>query len=159
MPLMIPDTTFYMYSGLTKASTVFSDSKTLVFSVPSTFDEVSTILEYEQAFYDFQELGIDTIYCTCVTDDQSLWAWFDHLDISNVKPLPDGNGDFARAMGMLVDMSNFGMGMRSWRYAMIVAENLTVDKMFIENGKPENLWPIDPVRVSTAETVLNYLKK
>jgi peroxiredoxin len=52
----------------------------------------------------------------------------------------DGNGEFTRAMGMLVDKSNLGFGSRSWRYSMLVKDGV-VAKMFVEPEKEG-----DPVR-------------
>jgi glutaredoxin-like protein len=65
--------------------------------------------------------------------------------------LPDGNGEFTEAMGMLVGKEDLGFGRRSWRYAMLVRDGV-VEKMFIE---PEE--PGDPFHVSDADTVLGYL--
>jgi peroxiredoxin len=59
-------------------------------------------------------------------------------------------------MGMLVDKSNIGFGMRSWRYAMVV-NNCEIEKMFIEPGFQDNAGD-DPFEVSDADTVLAYLK-
>jgi peroxiredoxin len=57
---------------------------------------------------------------------------------------------------MLVDKSNIGFGMRSWRYAMVV-NNGEIEKMFIEPGFEDNCGS-DPFEVSDADTVLAYLK-
>lgn len=71
--------------------------------------------------------------------------------------LPDGNGDFTQAMGMLVKKENVGFGYRSWRYSMFV-ENKKVIKLFREPGKVDNC-PDDPFTVSDVDTMLNYLKQ
>lgn len=78
-------------------------------------------------------------------------AWSADQDASNVSFIPDGNGDFTDAMGMLVDKSAIGFGKRSWRYAMLV-KNGVIEKMFIE---PEVEG--DPFEVSDADTMLNYI--
>ena len=70
--------------------------------------------------------------------------------------LPDGNGEFTRKMGMLVDKENLGFGMRSWRYAMVV-ENGEIEKMFIEAGFEDN-HADDSFEVSDADSVLAYLE-
>ena len=70
--------------------------------------------------------------------------------------LPDGNGEFTRKMGMLVDKQNLGFGMRSWRYAMVV-DNGEIEKMFIEGGFEDN-HEQDPFEVSDADTLLAYLE-
>jgi peroxiredoxin (alkyl hydroperoxide reductase subunit C) len=65
--------------------------------------------------------------------------------------LPDGNGEFTEAMGLLVDKNNLGFGKRSWRYSMLVKDG-TITKMFIEPVKDG-----DPFEVSDAVTMLQYL--
>jgi peroxiredoxin len=70
--------------------------------------------------------------------------------------LPDGNGDFTRRMGMLVDRRLQGMGMRSWRYSML-AENGVIKKLFVEpdiRDKPTGVG----VEFSDADTMLAYLE-
>jgi peroxiredoxin len=59
-------------------------------------------------------------------------------------------------MGMLVDKSNLGFGMRSWRYSMVV-NNCQIEKIFIEPGYEDNC-PTDPFEVSDADTMLKYLQ-
>ena len=48
-------------------------------------------------------------------------AWAKSQNIDNIKVIPDGNGDFTRQMGMLVNKNNLCFGQRSWRYAAIIA--------------------------------------
>jgi peroxiredoxin len=79
------------------------------------------------------------------------------LNIKNVFLLPDGNGEFTKAVGMLVKKENLGFGDRSWRYSMYV-ENGEIKKVFAEPGMSHNC-PTDPFEVSDATTMLNYLKK
>ena len=47
-------------------------------------------------------------------------AWAKHHNIDKVKIIPDGNGEFTRKMGMLVQKNNLGFGYRSWRYAALI---------------------------------------
>ncbi|MBU1755332.1 redoxin family protein, partial [Patescibacteria group bacterium] len=70
--------------------------------------------------------------------------------------LPDGNADFTKGMGMLVQKANLGFGDRSWRYSMLVKDGV-IDKLFIEPGI-SNDCESDPFEVSDAETLLNYIK-
>jgi peroxiredoxin len=70
--------------------------------------------------------------------------------------LPDGNGEFTRKMGMLVDKSNVGFVLRSWRYVMVVNDGL-IEKIFIEPGF-EDQCQVDPFEVSDADTMLACLK-
>ena len=65
--------------------------------------------------------------------------------------IADGDGEFSKAMGMLVDRSDLGFGPRSWRYSMLVRDG-QIEKMFIEPDLPG-----DPYQVSDADTLLAYL--
>ncbi len=86
-----------------------------------------------------------------------MFQWGKQQGAKNVKLLPDGNGEFTRAMGMLVDKSNLGFGTRSWRYSMLV-DDMNIEKVFAEEGMGDNC-PTDPFEVSDADTMLAYLKK
>jgi peroxiredoxin len=92
-----------------------------------------------------------------VNDAFVMHQWGVTQKAKNVFLLPDGTGEFTRKMGMLVDKSNVGFGMRSWRYAMLV-EDREILKMFIEDGFSDNC-PTDPFEVSDADTMLNYIKE
>jgi peroxiredoxin len=85
-----------------------------------------------------------------------MFKWGKELGNQNVFLLPDGNGEFTRKMGMLVEKSNLGFGMRSWRYSMLV-NDLKIEKMFVEQGFSDNC-ESDPFEVSDADTMLAYLK-
>jgi len=71
--------------------------------------------------------------------------------------LPDGNGEFTRKMGMLVDRSSNGMGLRSWRYSMLVEDGV-IKNLFAEPGFRDNPDGV-PVKVSGADTMLAYLSQ
>ena len=77
--------------------------------------------------------------------------WARDQECENIIMLPDGNGEFTEAMGMLVDKTDLNFGKRSWRYSMLV-RNGQIDKMFIEPDKAG-----DPFEVSDADTMLNYV--
>jgi glutaredoxin-like protein len=77
--------------------------------------------------------------------------WKQDQAAENINFLPDGNGEFAAGMGMLVDKSSLGFGKRSWRYSMLV-KNGVIEKMFIEPEKEG-----DPFEVSDADTMLHYI--
>ena len=84
-----------------------------------------------------------------------MGAWFKDLGIKKVKWLADGNGVIADSLGMLVEKSNLGFGMRSWRYAAIIRNGI-VEAMFDEDGFEDNC-ETDPYKESTPEMVLKYL--
>jgi peroxiredoxin len=138
---------------------IFKNKKVIVFSLPGAFTPTcsSTHLPgYEAAYDAFKSLGVDEIYCLSVNDAFTMFQWGKHLNISRVKLLPDGNADFTRGMGALVQKRNLGFGERSWRYSMYVV-NGVIEKMFIEPGFSDDC-PTDPFEVSDAGTMMTYLK-
>ncbi len=138
---------------------IFAGKKVIVFSLPGAFTPTcsSTHLPgYEAAYEQFKGLGIDEIYCMSVNDAFVMYQWGLKLGAKHVKLLPDGNGEFTRKMGMLVEKSNLGFGMRSWRYSMLVNDG-KVEKIFAEAGYSDNCGT-DPFEVSDAGTMLAYLK-
>jgi peroxiredoxin len=138
---------------------IFGGKRMVLFALPGAFTPTcsSTHLpRYEALYEEFLAQGIDQIICLSVNDAFVMFQWGKQQGAKKVLLLPDGNGEFTRKMGMLVDKSNLGFGMRSWRYAM-VANDGRIEKMFIEPGIEDNC-PDDPFEVSDADTVLAYLK-
>lgn len=143
----------------TSSEDIFKNRKIVVFSLPGAFTPTCSsnhLPRYEELYEDFRKQGVDDIYCISVNDAFVMFQWSKHVGAKNVKMLPDGNGEFTRLMGMLVDKSNIGFGMRSWRYSMLV-NNGRIEKMFVEREFGDNC-PIDPFEVSDADTMLAYLK-
>ncbi len=69
--------------------------------------------------------GIDTIACTAVNDIFVLTQFAKDTGASGkILMLADGNGDFAKAIGLDIDLSGFGLGLRSKRYAMLVDDGV-----------------------------------
>ena len=148
----------YIWKDL-HTSEIFSNKRVVVFALPGAFTPTCSTFQlpgYEFAYDQFKELGIDEVYCISVNDSFVMNAWFRDQSIKNVKPIPDGSGEFTHAMGMSVSKSNLGFGYRSWRYAMVV-NNGEIEQLFEEPGKVGNC-PVDPYEVSDPETVLEYLK-
>lgn len=154
----IDDENPFRWQDVTSAE-IFEGKKIVVVALPGAFTPTcsSTHLpRYEALFKDFRAAGVDDIYCLSVNDAFVMFQWGKSLDAQHVKMLPDGNAEFTRKMGMLVDKQNLGFGMRSWRYAMIV-DNGCIEQLFVEPGFEDNC-PVDPFEVSDADTVLAYLK-
>ena len=138
---------------------IFAGKKIIVFALPGAFTPTcsSTHLPgYEMKHEEFKKEGVDDIYCLSVNDAFTMFQWGIHQGVENVKLLPDGNGEFSRLMGMLVQKDNLGFGMRSWRYSMLV-EDGEIKKVFAEAGKEDNC-PTDSFEVSDADTMLSYVK-
>lgn len=154
----IPDVTFKTrHDGEwldVTSSELFEHKKVVVFALPGAFTPTcssSHLPRYNELYPVFKSNGIDDIYCLSVNDTFVMNAWQDDQSAEKITMLPDGNGEFSKGMGMLVDKQNLGFGNRSWRYAMIV-NNGVIEKMFIE---PEV--DGDPFGVSDADTVLKHI--
>ena len=138
---------------------VFGGKRVVIFSLPGAFTPTcsSTHLpRYEELYDEIKSLGIDDIYCVSVNDAFVMYQWGKNLGANKVKLLPDGNAEFTKDMGMLVDKTNLGFGQRSWRYSMVVNDG-NVEKVFAEDGYSNNC-ETDPFEVSDADTMLAYLK-
>ena len=136
----------------------FADKRVILFGLPGAFTPTCSeeqLPGFESKFAEFQEKGIDEIYCVSVNDSFVMNSWFDSLGIKNVRPLPDGNGEFTHEIGAECRKSNVGFGMRSWRYAVVV-NNGIVESVYIEEGYQDNS-ETDPYEVSTPENVLENL--
>lgn len=148
----------YRWQDVTTAD-LFAGKRVVVFSLPGAFTPTCSTYQlpgYDSKFDEFQALGIDEVYCLSVNDSFVMNAWFKSQNIQNVRPIPDGSGEFTSAMGMSVNKANLGFGFRSWRYAMVVNDG-EIEQLFEEPGKVGNC-PVDPYEVSDPDTVLEYLK-
>ena len=137
---------------------VFKGKRVVLFALPGAFTptcSTSHLPRYEELYDDFAALGVDEVVCLSVNDAFVMHQWGKSQNAEKVFLLPDGNGEFTRKMGMLVDKQNLGFGMRSWRYAMVVHDG-EIEKMFVEEGFGDD-HPADPFAVSDADTVLDYL--
>lgn len=148
----------YRWQDLTTQD-IFGGKKVVVFSLPGAFTPTCSsnhLPRYEELYEEFKAQGVDTIICVSVNDAFVMFQWGLKIGAKNVFLLPDGNGEFTRKMGMLVDKSNLGFGLRSWRYSMLVNDG-NIEKIFVEPDFGDNC-PIDPFEVSDADTMLAHLK-
>jgi thioredoxin-dependent peroxiredoxin len=138
---------------------IFDGKKVIIFGLPGAFTPTcsSTHLPgFDNNYEAFKALGIDEIYCLSVNDAFVMYQWGKNLNLKNIKLLPDGNGDFTKAMGLLVKKNNLGFGDRSWRYSMVVNDG-NIEEIFTEAGFEDN-HDADPFEVSDADTMMKYLK-
>lgn len=172
----VPSITFHMRERMLNLSAVgnpnpfewvrknteqlFAGKRVLVFGLPGAFTPTcsnSQLPGYENMHDQFiNDCDIDEIWCTSVNDAFVMYQWAQHQNINKVKMLPDGNGEFATAMGMLVDKSNLGFGLRSWRYACVI-DDLKVVRMFDERDLMDKC-PDDPYYYSAPEYVYDAIK-
>lgn len=139
---------------------LFSGRRVVVFALPGAFTPTcsSTHLPgYEDQYERIRAAGVDEIYCLSVNDAFVMFQWAKDQGIEKVQMLPDGNAEFTRKMGMLVEKCNLGFGLRSWRYSMVVDDG-RIEKMFVEPQFGDNC-PEDPFEVSDAATMLAYLEE
>ena len=138
---------------------LFKEKKIVIFSIPGAFitnNFERQIPSFEELYDKFLGLGINEIYCLSVNDCFVMNAWADQQKITKVKFVADGNGDFTRSMGMLIDKRHLGLGLRSWRYSAIV-NNCTVEKWWQEDGMNNEGTDSDPYEQTIPENCLKYL--
>ncbi|CAD2084650.1 1-cys peroxiredoxin, putative [Plasmodium vinckei brucechwatti] len=139
---------------------LFKSKRILLISLPGAFTPLCTskmIPEYEKEYDNFiRENKFDDIYCITNNDIYVLKSWFKDMGIKKIKYISDGNSSFTESMNMLVDKSNYFMGMRPWRYVAIVENNILI-KIFQENEKQHNI-QTDPYDISSVNHVKEFLK-
>ena len=136
----------------TTTGAIFGGKKVVLFAVPGAFTPTCSVrhlpgyVEQAQAMFD---KGVDTVACIAVNDAFVMGAWGREQGVEGkVVMLADGSADFARAMGLVLDLTARGMGIRSQRYAL-VAEDGVVTFLGVEEA--------GAFEASKAETVLAAL--
>jgi peroxiredoxin len=116
---------------------IFKGRKVVLFAVPGAFTPTCSVrhlpgfVEHADAM---KTKGVDTIACIAVNDVFVMSAWAkDQGTEGKILMLADGSGDFARAVGLELDLVARGLGMRSQRYAL-VAEDGIVSFLGVEEG-------------------------
>ncbi|MGI9483670.1 MAG: peroxiredoxin [Hyphomicrobiales bacterium] len=116
---------------------IFAGRKVVLFAVPGAFTPTCHnrhVPGYLDNLDAFKKKGIETIACVSVNDVFVMEAWARHLGAKDkILFLSDGNGDFAKAVGLDADSSAFGMGLRSRRYAMIL-DDCVVQALHVESA-------------------------
>lgn len=154
----VPEVTFHTRQDHewvdVSSNEIFRGRTVIVFALPGAFTPTCSsthVPRYNQLAPVFKQNGVDEIICISVNDAFVMNEWQRAQKADNITFIPDGNGDFSRAMGMLVSKNDLGFGDRSWRYAMLVKDGV-IEKMFIEADEPG-----DPFEVSDADTMLQYV--
>jgi len=128
----LPEATFKVMKDGKPADLTIGDltkgKKVALFAVPGAFTPTCSVRHlpgYKDKAAEFRAKGVDTIACVAVNDVFVMNAWGKDQQVGeDVVMLSDGNGDFARALGVEADMSKFGMGKRSRRYSMLVDDGV-----------------------------------
>ncbi|SFP62645.1 peroxiredoxin [Sphingomonas rubra] len=129
----------------------FAGRTVAVFAVPGAYTPTCSAKHLPGFVGKIDELkakGVDEVACTSVNDAFVMAAWAKANEAEGVTMLADGNAEFARALGLDVDSSRFGMGTRSSRYAMLVEDGV-VRQLFIEEP--------GEFKVSSAEHLLSAM--
>ena len=113
---------------------LFNGRKVVLFAVPGAFTPTCSekhLPGFIQHFEDFRNRGIDVV-CTAVNDPFVMQAWGKSLEAPDgLQLVSDGNADLARALGLEMDASAYGMGIRARRFALY-AEDGIVRQLFVE---------------------------
>ena len=117
-----------------ESETFFAGRKVALFAVPGAFTPTCSAKHlpgFVEKEAELKAKGIDEIACTSVNDAFVMGAWGKSASAGDITMLADGNGDFAKAIGLTMDGSGFGMGTRSQRYSMIVNDGV-VEQLNVE---------------------------
>ena len=93
---------------------LFNKKKTVLFSLPGAYTPTCSSQQlpgYEDKYEDLRKY-VDEVYCLSVNDSFVMNAWFRDQNINKVKPIGDGEGQFTKEMGMLVNKPKQGFGFR-----------------------------------------------
>ncbi len=119
---------------------VFAGKKVVLFAVPGAFTPTCSeahLPGFIGNAEDIKAKGVDVIACTAVNDVFVLAAWSKARGADGIVMLADGNADFAKKVGHDIDLSPFGLGPRSKRYAMIVDDGV-VSYLAVEDSPPQH---------------------
>ena len=131
---------------------LFSGKKVVIFSVPGAFTPTCSAKHlpgYVEHAAALRAKGVDTVACMAVNDVFVMDAWGKDRGVGDkVLMLADGNGDYASALGLEMDGTGFGMGMRGQRFAIVVDDGVASHVAVEGPGEFE---------VSKAEAILDAL--
>ena len=131
----------------------FRGRKVALFAVPGAFTPACSqrhLPGYVEKAADLKAKGVDEVACVAVNDAAVLTAWGkDQRAEGKVTMLADGSGEFTRALGLELDLTKAGLGIRSKRYSMLV-DNAVVKSLNVEEQPGQ-------VTVSAADAMLRGL--
>jgi peroxiredoxin len=132
---------------------LFRGRKVVLFAVPGAFTPACSqrhLPGFVDKATDIKARGVDELVCVAVNDIFVMTAWArDQKAEGKVRMLADGSGDFARALGLELDLTKGGLGIRSKRYSMLV-DNGVVKSLNVE-AQPGQ------VEASSADAMLKSL--
>jgi len=131
---------------------LFAGKKVVLFAVPGAFTPGCSITHlpgYVKHAEAIKAKGVDSIVCMSVNDAFVMDAWGKAHDASQLIMAADGSGEFAKALGLALDASGFGMGTRSQRFSMLVEDGV-LKRLNVEDSPAS-------IQASSAETMLAAL--
>lgn len=138
--------------GAMTTDQLFAGKKVVLVSVPGAFTPTCSMNHlpgFVDKADDIYSKGVDTIACMAVNDVFVMDAWGKDRGVGDkVVMLADGNGEYARALGLELDASGFGMGQRGQRFAIVVDDGVATHVAVEAPGEFE---------VSKAESILANL--
>jgi peroxiredoxin len=153
----LPAATFKVKTdeGTTDVTTdqVFAGKKVVLFAVPGAFTPTCSMNHlpgYVENAAAIRDKGVDTIAVVSVNDHHVMHAWAGATGAKGeILFLADGVGAFTKAVGLDIDLSGGGLGVRSKRYAMIVEDGV-VKALEVESNPGQAV-------VSAADAILARL--
>ena len=131
---------------------LFKGKKVVMFGLPGAFTPTCSAKHlpgFVQHAKDIKAKGVDTIACLSVNDAFVMDAWGKDQKVGDsVLMLADGNAEFSKAVGLTMDGTGYGMGLRASRYAMVVKDGMV---------KALNVEAPGAFEVSSADAVLKVL--
>lgn len=135
-----------------QTESLFKGRKVVLFAVPGAFTPTCSAKHlpgFIEKADEIRKKGVDEIICMSVNDAFVMKAWGEERGAGDkVRLIADGNGDFAKALGLDFDGSGIGFGVRSQRFAAIVEDGV-VKKLAVDVG--------GKFEVSSAEAILAAL--
>jgi len=111
--------------------------KVVIFGLPGAFTPTCSakhVPSYLEHYAELKKKGVDTIACLSVNDAFVMGAWGrDQHTGDKVRMLADGSGDYTKALGLTLDLTARGMGVRSQRFSMLVDDGV-VKALNVEAG-------------------------
>jgi glutaredoxin/glutathione-dependent peroxiredoxin len=129
----------------------FKGKRVALFSVPGAFTPTCSAKHlpgYVAKAGELKAKGIDEVVCTAVNDAFVMSAWNRADGSPDVTMLADGNGDFANALGLPLDLTGGGLGKRGQRFSMVINDGI-VEQLNVEAP--------GEFKVSSAEHMLEQL--
>lgn len=139
--------------GIDKTDTqaLFGTGRTVIFAVPGAFTPTCSerhLPGFVEKFDEFRSRGVG-VACMAVNDPFVMQAWMRSQSVPDgLQMIADGNAELARALGLELDASAYGMGIRSKRFALLVEDGVVTQVLVEAPGE---------FRVSTAENMLEQL--